>query len=188
MNAWIARHSAIVGIVVANALTLLVALWLHWPLVLLLWPFWIQSVLIGWYARKRILARSDATAANFFAIHYGIFHGAYAGLLMEQSGSIRALDWALIAGVGIAFWIGLRRAHAANMAADARAERGLGALMAIPYARILPMHACAGLAFVAADAAVAPLIVVGFVALKTAADVLMHVLERRWLQAALPAA
>lgn len=175
-------RNAVIGIVVANALALALALWQQWPLVVLLWPFWIQSVLIGWYARLRIKARSDATAANFFAIHYGIFHGAYCGLLLEQSGSLRPLDWLLIAGAGIAFWIGQRRAHAANMAADADANRGLGALMAIPYARILPMHSCAGLAFVAPDHALASLVVVGFVALKTAADVLMHVVEQRWLR------
>jgi hypothetical protein len=102
-------------------------------------------------------------------------------LLFEQSGRLAPLDWLLIAGAGIAFWIGQRRAHAANMAADASANRGLGALMAIPYGRILPMHACAGLAFVAPDHALAPLIVAGFVALKTGADVLMHYVERRWL-------
>lgn len=36
---------AIVG---ANALTLLIAGWQQWGLLQLLWPFWIQSVIIGY--------------------------------------------------------------------------------------------------------------------------------------------
>lgn len=88
---------ALVGILAGNALTLLAALVFGWGLVQLLWPFWIQSVVIGWYARQRILKLDrycvegvkfndrpvEATAdtrrriANFFALHYGGFHFVY---------------------------------------------------------------------------------------------------------------
>ncbi len=47
--------NAVYGIIGANVLTLIMAVWQHWSLLGLLWPFWIQSVIIGWYARQRIL-------------------------------------------------------------------------------------------------------------------------------------
>ena len=44
------------SLVVVNAATLLVALGLGWPVQALMWPYWIQSVVIGYYSRRRILA------------------------------------------------------------------------------------------------------------------------------------
>jgi hypothetical protein len=88
---------ALVGILAGNALTLLAALVFDWGLAQLLWPFWIQSLVIGWYARRRILRLGefcvdgvkfngrpvDASPdtqrriANFFALHFGGFHAVY---------------------------------------------------------------------------------------------------------------
>lgn len=88
---------AVRGIVASNALTLALALWQDWGLLGLLWPFWIQSVVIGVYARRRILAlerfsveglsindqpvtesrESAVQVANFFRMHYGFFHFVY---------------------------------------------------------------------------------------------------------------
>lgn len=90
------------GILAANVLTVAVALWQGWGLLQLLWPFWIQSVIIGWYARRRMLVLQDfctdglkinnravdATpetlrrTANFFAVHYGFFHFGYLVFLL----------------------------------------------------------------------------------------------------------
>ncbi|MDV7396488.1 DUF6498-containing protein, partial [Arthrospira platensis SPKY1] len=44
------------NLLLANAATLAVALALGWDLAWLLWPYWVQSVVIGWYARQRMLA------------------------------------------------------------------------------------------------------------------------------------
>lgn len=91
------RDRALRGIVASNALTLVVALWQDWGLLALLWPFWLQSVVIGVYARRRILAlerfsteglqlndqpvaatpEARVQVANFFRLHYGFFHFVY---------------------------------------------------------------------------------------------------------------
>jgi len=88
---------ALRGIVIANAITLVLALWQQWTLLQLMWPFWMQSVIIGYYARRRMLALEDFSTeglrmneqpvpetpaakrkvANFFVLHYGGFHAAY---------------------------------------------------------------------------------------------------------------
>jgi len=96
-NASAPRDRALWGILVVNVITLLWALWQQWSVLQLLWPYWIQSLIIGWYARQRILKldafctegmrvngrRVEATpatarqTANFFALHFGGFHVVY---------------------------------------------------------------------------------------------------------------
>ena len=197
---------AVLGILASNALTLGVALWQDWPLVLLLWPYWLQSVVIGYYARRRILALqrfstegfkmggsevepNEATkraTANFFAIHYGFFHFGYlvfiavvgaVGMFGRPPG---AGDYGLFALLGLAFWLTHRDSHRRNLAADVAGERNIGTLMFLPYARVFPMHLTIILGGLLGGGSLALLL---FTVLKTAADVLMHVVEHRWLQA-----
>jgi len=99
---------ALKGILATNAATLVVAVVQQWSVLELMWPFWMQSVIIGYYARRRILAleqfstegltmndrpvaetpESKRSVANFFALHYGGFHAAYLMfLLMAGSGA-----------------------------------------------------------------------------------------------------
>lgn len=199
------RDRAVLSILTSNALTLVVALSQQWPLLLLLWPYWLQSLVIGWYARRRILALqrfstagftvngaavepTEATrrmTANFFAMHYGFFHLVYFVFLAAFSavGAVgaapSALDALLIAALGATFWWTHRDSHRRLLEADTRGERNIGTLMFLPYARILPMHVMIILGAVLGGGGL-PLLL--FVALKTVADVLMHVVEHRWLQ------
>lgn len=97
--------NALYAILGSNLLTLAIAWWQDWGLLHLLWPFWLQSVVIGWYARRRILALREFSAAgaqtnsrsveatpeiqrwtaNFFALHYGFFHLMYFFFLLIVS-------------------------------------------------------------------------------------------------------
>lgn len=199
------RDPAVYGILASNALTLGVALWQDWPLVLLLWPYWLQSVIIGWFARRRMLAlkrfstagfRMDGSepepneatkrdTANFFALHYGFFHFVYL-VFIAAIGAFGAYgraptggDFGLIALLGAAFWITHGDSHRRNLVADLAGERNIGTLMALPYARVLPMHLTIILGGMLGGGTLALLL---FTLLKTAADVLMHVVEHRWLQ------
>lgn len=98
------------GIMVANLATMMFAMLNGWSLMHLLWPFWIQSVIIGYYARKRILALQDfqtdglkinnrpvdptpktqRSVAHFFALHYGFFHLFYLFFLVALGRSAGA--------------------------------------------------------------------------------------------------
>jgi uncharacterized protein DUF6498 len=97
--------NAALAIVASNLLTLLTAWWQDWPLALLLWPYWCQSLIIGWFARKRILALQNFSTegfrindqavaptpetrrrtASFFALHYGFFHLGYLAFLVASA-------------------------------------------------------------------------------------------------------
>lgn len=212
-------HAAL-GIVASNLLTLLIAWWQDWPLALMLWPYWCQSLIIGWYARKRILAlgtfstegfrindkaveptpQTQRSTANFFALHYGLFHFVYFIFLLAMSAMsgepaasgggmptvppsfdrIHGSDLLLVLGLSVAFWFSHRASHREHVAADLRRVPNIGTLMFMPYLRIVPMHLTIILGMALGDDWGRLL----FGSLKTIADVLMHKIEHRWLQGA----
>ncbi len=214
--------TSVVGIVGANALTLVVAVWQEWGLLHLLWPYWTQSMIIGWYARRRILLleqlstenlrmnnrqvdptpETQRRVANFFALHYGLFHLGYLVFLLQATagasgdvlpvveeasgnavhfpvGQVTALDWLIFAALAIAFWRSHRASHLEHVEADLSRVPNVGTLMFMPYARVLPMHTT-----IILGATIGAGAVWLFALLKTAADVVMHKLEHHVLQAA----
>jgi hypothetical protein len=116
------------ALLLSNVATLAAALVFHWPAGWLLWPYWIQSVVIGWYARKRMLAlRAFSTAgftsndqpvpeneegkrstANFFALHYGFFHFGYAFFLMAEHRPAAGWDLLVLLACGVSFVLSQR--------------------------------------------------------------------------------
>lgn len=99
------KDRALAAIVASNLLTLAMAIWQGWGLLHVLWPFWIQSVIIGAYAARRIFllerfctgglkvngrevapVRSTAIgSALFFMAHFGFFHFVYFLFLVSLS-------------------------------------------------------------------------------------------------------
>ncbi|GAB3347865.1 DUF6498-containing protein [Lysobacter tyrosinilyticus] len=206
----IRNDRATLGIVASNLLTLVTAWWQDWPLALMLWPYWCQSLVIGWFARKRILAlhtfstegfkindqaveptpQTQRVTANFFALHYGLFHFVYLIFLLTMSsvsgepasagGVMHRSDVLLILGLALSFWFSHRASYREHVAADLRRVPNIGTLMFLPYLRVLPMHLTIILGMALGDDWGRLL----FGSLKTVADVAMHKIEHRWLQRA----
>jgi hypothetical protein len=193
------------ALVVVNVATLAVALGLDWPVQALMWPYWIQSVVIGYYSRERILAlgrfstegftmndrpasptpATQRSVANFFALHYGFFHFGYLMFLIKQTSAWRWWDVLGWLALGVSFAWNHRLSFQQNVAADRQGTPNIGTLMFLPYARILPMHFTIMLGTNAAVGGTSAVLIFG--ALKTVADVLMHYLEHRVLQRSRPA-
>lgn len=212
---------SVTGIVITNLVTLAIAVWQDWSVLQLLWPFWMQSVIIGGYARQRILKLTrfstegfkindrpvDPTAetrrltANFFALHYGLFHLVYffflaaftltsdpqgfidvtnedTGELMHvHIGKVEPIDFLIYLGLAIGFFVSHGRSHEEHVRADLGNTPNIGHLMGLPYLRIVPMHLCIILAIPFGGGAIW-----FFMLLKTVADVAMHKIEHRLLQ------
>lgn len=186
---------SLVLLVAANVFTLVLALAQDWPIALLLWPYWVQSVVIGVFSYRRIMGlqrfstegfrinrRSVAptdearrTTACFFALHYGLFHLAYALFLSVQQMPARDWLWVGVAAVGFLYnhWQSFERFHEA----DRQGCPNIGTLMFLPYLRVVPMH----LAVIVGAAVPWTGAVLLFGLLKTAADCVMHVAEHRIL-------
>ncbi len=187
--------SATTGLLISNALTLAMALILKWPLALVLWPYWIQSIIIGGYARKRMLAlkkfstegftsndqpvpeneKGKRSTASFFVIHYGIFHLVYLMFLLDRAKLDSAWDGFWIVVCGLSYILAQRKTYEQQVATDALGIPNLGKLMFLPYLRILPMH----LTIIFGMMGGSTFSILLFMALKTVADVLLDKLDRR---------
>jgi Family of unknown function (DUF6498) len=197
------RDTALYGIAASNVLAMVVALVLRWDVRELLWPYFIQSVVIGFYSRRRMLALRDfstegfssgnvplqptvetqKTTANFFTLHYGFFHFVYFVFLyqgsMNSEQPLTQLDGLMYVVVGLAFLLSHGRSHREHVEADLASSPNLGALMFMPYLRVIPMHLV--ILFGAARGGGAGTVIL-FSVLKTLADVGMHKFEHRRLQ------
>lgn len=188
--------SATTGLLISNALTLAAALLLKWPLALVIWPYWIQSVIIGWYARNRMLAlkkfstegftsndepvpeneKGKRSTASFFVMHYGIFHFVYLIFLLDKAKPDSGWDCFWIVVCGFSYVFAQRKTCEQQIATDAQGKPNLGKLMCLPYLRILPMHLTIIFGAMGNYSAFAIFL---FMSLKTVADVLLDKLDRR---------
>jgi hypothetical protein len=184
------------NLILANALTLALALVFDWGAGWLLWPYWIQSVVIGWYARKRMLNlhrfstkgftsggkpapeddHSKRSTANFFALHYGFFHAGYLVFLIAQHRVDGWLDLPLLFACGVSFVFSQRDTYRVQHAADLRGCPNLGALMFTPYLRVVPMHLAILIGGAAGGGAG---LMIAFTLLKTGSDLALDAIDRR---------
>jgi hypothetical protein len=184
------------NLLLSNLLTVILALVLGWEIGWLLWTYWVQSVVIGWYARKRMLAvvrfttsgftmndrpvptdeSGKRSTAGFFTLHYGFFHIFYLVFLFSSKRIDNAWDILLLLACGLSFVFSQREAYAAQHASDVRGCPNLGILMFTPYLRVVPMH----LMIILGDelgGGIGALAL--FAALKTASDLGLDAIDRR---------
>jgi hypothetical protein len=187
------RDRSAQSLIIANLVTIALALIQRWDIALVMRIYWAQSVIIGFFNFLRILllkhyttADSDPdpartrspliaklTIALFFAFHYGAFHFAYFVFLkgMEvESPPSRILMAIPVAVFGINHMI----SFLTNVERDAGRRRNLGKLFRYPYIRIVPMHVLIILG-AAVDSRAGWLVI--FLLLKTVADVVSHELD-----------
>lgn len=183
------------NLLLSNAATLVAALALGWSVGWLLWAYWIQSVIVGYYARERMLSLREfstegftsggqrvledetgkRSTARFFVLHYGFFHLGYLVFLFAQHRVAGAFDWLVLVACGVSFALSQRKTYQVQHAADLRGRPNLGALMFTPYLRVLPMHLT--ILFGAGGEGTAALLV--FCTLKTASDLGLDAIDRR---------
>ena len=186
------------GLVGANLLTLAVAFWQAWDVHSLMLLFWAQSVIIGVSNVFRILSleafstsgftmndrpvpptpESKRKVAGFFAVHYGGFHAFYLLFLVLDGGDAVVFDGWFAACV-VLFAVNHYWSFRYNVEIDRRGDPNIGTLMATPYLRVVPMHLTILLGGLLGKSTFGLLL---FVALKTGADVGMHLVEHHQLR------
>ncbi len=184
------------NLILANVVTLFAALVFRWEVAWLLWPYWIQSVIIGVYARKRMLElaqfstegftsndqpvpeneQGKRSTANFFVLHYGGFHLGYLVFLLAEHRVSGLWNMSILLACGVSFVLSQRTTYVVQHAADLRGKPNLGKLMFMPYVRILPMHL--GIIFGSGLGGGAFMLVL-FTALKTLSDIALDRWDRK---------
>lgn len=111
-----------------NLLTIAMAWVFNWSLLTLLWGYWLQSVIIGFFTVLKLIRIGIISAsqnifglilgffmAGFFAFHYGMFHLVYSiflsamsvGIFSDQTPmpSLNTVDWTAVLIIGASFFI-----------------------------------------------------------------------------------
>ncbi len=96
---------SVIPLLLSNLLTIAWALFEGWRIADVMFVYWVQSVVIGYFNYQRIMDLKKFSTKNFrinnrqpdptpetrkkvavfFAMHYGIFHAAYLGFIPEQN-------------------------------------------------------------------------------------------------------
>jgi hypothetical protein len=180
------------SLLLANLLTIILALWQDWNLMMLMSVYWAQSVIIGGFSfwRMRGLKKfstdglkmngsyvkpTDKTrrsVSRFFLMHYGFFHLIYLIFLLPKA--VNAASSLGVQVMVVVFFLNHLYSFFHNRKKDESCVPNIGTLMFLPYARIIPMHLT-----IILGAAIGSAGLVFFLILKTVADMIMHVVEHQ---------
>jgi len=171
------------GIIAANILAIILAIALGWDFSTIIWMYWFESVIIGFYTFlglffKALLSgkeiRKKLGIAFFFPVHYGGFHLGYLVFLAflvppTEFGAILLGSVVFLLSHGFSFIRSLGEKF------DPEKE------FMMPYLRIVPMHLTILFGGILMAVGVHVLVMVFFMGLKTAADVVAHqVKHKKW--------
>ena len=196
------RDRSVAVLLGSNLFTIVLALVQQWNVGELMWIYWGQSVVIGYFNFRRILdlrefstegfrinkraveptRKTQRETAVFFAVHYGFFHFGYLVFLLAETDIGSGLPWVGIAVCVLAFYLNHLFSYRYNRERERERIPNIGSIMFFPYLRIIPMHLMivAGSRFMGSST----LALLIFLLLKTAADVAMHVVEHAMARSA----
>jgi hypothetical protein len=188
----------------ANTVTVVLAVTQDWNILALMWVYWFQNIVIGFFNFLRIRRLKEFStegfsmnggpveptqetknrAARFFLLHYGFFHLGYFIFLLMFSvngtfggageNALKVADLKYIIPTALLFLGNHVFSYFYNRPRDTGRQK-IGHLMFYPYARIIPMHLTILLGWVLGGGLLL------FLLLKTLADVIMHVVEHKVL-------
>lgn len=184
--------SSALGLLISNVVVIILSITGDWSFKQILWVYWSQSIIIGFFHFFRLLSVNKFSLGGFsvytgtnpkslqeklgiailFAFHYGFAHWAYAAFLGALHGPINLFS--ILLGSSI-FAVNHFYSFIHNRASDRKKVVDLNGLLLAPYGRVVPMHAVVVLGFLGGGT-------IGktfFLSLKTVVDVVAHSLKHR---------
>lgn len=179
---------SIVSLLASNITVIILAIVQRWDTSTVLWVYWMQSMIIGFFQFLRILSlkkfstedfkinnqpalpttQTKLFTAFFFIFHYGFFHFIYAIFLFNFFKN-QALDFTYLSLGGLIFFINHTFSYFQNRIVDEQKIQNIGQLMSAPYIRIVPMHI-----IIIFGAILGQSTLIVFLLIKTTADLVMH--------------
>lgn len=184
---------SLISLLLSNFLVIALAIIQGWEATTVLWIYWMQSVIIGFFQFSRILSLKKFSTENFkingqpaqpttstklstaffFAFHYGFFHFIYAIFLFNFFTN-QLLNFSYLFIGGFIFFLNHLYSFYHNKIADEQKTQNIGTLMFSPYARIVPMHL-----IIIFGAFLGQSALIIFLLLKTIVDLIMHTFKHR---------
>lgn len=186
------------SLIAVNVLAGAIAVMFRWNMFDLLLVYWAQSVVIGIsffvrmlsakryammhvdeYREHFVVARDNDSsgkvgAALTFLLHFGLVHAGYLVILVTHNSKLQAANWAGLALCALAFAGNHAYSLARNIERDRSGIANLSLMGFLPYLRVVPMQAVMVLG-VKLEGGTGLMML--FVGLKTAVDVLTHLME-----------
>ncbi len=180
----------------SNLTVIILALVQGWNIIPLLWVYWCQSIIIGFFNWRRIkqlkqfstdglkingrkVPAKETTKkwiAEFFLFHYSFFHLFYLLFLLEITEELPVV-FVLSGAISVTFFL-LNHflSYRYILKKDLSSRPNLATLTFFPYARVIPMHLIIfiGLQFGRGS----KIELFFFLLLKTIIDLLMHIIHR----------
>jgi len=178
----------------SNIITIFLAIKENWNLSTIMWIYWFQSVIIGFFNFIRMFQLKKFSTEGvkidgqfvqpnnstkfrlsfFFLFHYGFFHFGYLVFLLNYA-SLQIVGLKYILLTALIFFINHLFSYIYNKPYDTK-KQNIGTLMFYPYARIIPMHLVIIFGSIFGGA------LTSFLILKTFADAIMHIIEHKVLR------
>lgn len=182
------------SLLASNLLVIILAIVQKWDISTVLWVYWIQSIIIGFFQFLRILSLKKFSTDNFrinnqpvsptiqtktftaffFAFHYGFFHFIYAIFLFNLFTSNQPFNFTYLFIGGLIFFLNHLFSFYHNRIMDQQKTQNIGLLMFAPYVRIIPMHL-----IIIFGAFLGQSTLIIFLLLKTSVDLLMHAIKHK---------
>lgn len=181
-------------LILSNLFVIALAVVQRWQVIELIWVYWLQNIIIGFFNWRRMMnlkefstenfksngvqppptVKTKQSTALFFLLHYGFFHAVYLFFLIQVINDIPS-QVLLHSTIGLAIFVCNHYfSYRYNRELDDASRPNIGNIMFLPYLRIIPMHLVLILGASMDGWSLWPLLF--FLLLKTTADVLMHVI------------
>jgi hypothetical protein len=145
-------------LILSNLFTIGIAVVEKWDLSLVMWIYWGQSVVIGFFNWKRMrslkrfstqgMTMNDSPVpetetgrrqvSTFFAIHYGLFHLGYFIYLMTEKSNLSILNALGVLLCIAVFFYNQRYSFEYNLENDLKRIPNIGTMMFFPDAEFCP--------------------------------------------------
>ncbi|MBU0532731.1 hypothetical protein KKB44_04510 [Candidatus Micrarchaeota archaeon] len=183
------------AIILGNLLSMIIALALGYDLILIIWIYWLESLIMGLFAflkllvgglRQSKLLPMSFYLAIFFVLHYGVFHLGYFVFLSTLPWfSVKPVEmplilygvWGLVAGHAFSFYENVYKKYKEIPAGINAAKLQFSE----PYSRIIPIHIMiiCGLIVVFFEFSYDMGLLLAFVGLKTLLDLFFHMRKHK---------
>ena len=198
------RFSSVISLILVNLIPVYGVLFAGWDIFLIMFVFWAENVVIGFYNILRMLACKPEEGLvwamklfmiPFFILHYGVFtsaHGIFVvalfgkSLIEHSNGPSPAFFFSIIRNFHLSWVIAaLFASHGYSFVTnfimrDEYKKTSPGDLMMRPYSRVFLLHITlivGGIIMMALHSAIYGLLL--FILLKIAMDLAAHVKEHR---------
>ena len=182
-------------LLLSNLIVIVLALVQGWNILPLLWVYWWQNSIIGFFNWCRIkklkhfstegfkidgrlvdaTEKTKTNTALYFLLHYGCFQLFYLIFIITLAQAIE-YEVLLSATIGIAiFFFNHFYSYRYNLVKDLASNPNIGTLMFFPYLRVIPMHLIIFIGLWAGHGSRTELFF--FLFMKTGVDMLMHVVQ-----------